>query len=394
VTTASVELSFERLARIAVRVGINVQRGQPLKIVAPIAARQFVLRLAKAAYQAGSGLVTCVYEDPELLRLALTDMAMGDVRAAEAGENPRQSSEVATLRLVGPEPSLLAGISLERILALHGLTRVNAGDDGTYVCTMPFVTQDWATAVRPFLAPEESIAALWRDIFALCDVDLHYPPDGFSARLDRLTQVRDWLNGLDLNGIRLVDDETDLHVRPLAGASWSCPWRTTAAGTRYLAELPAGPLRIALDPSATHGVLKIRQPLRIAGVAVCDLGLTFEKGRVVRCEARTGRREFERLIATDEGAARLGAIGVVESAGRPPALDGGFLAPTLDRASWPHVIFGSVSEAADGSRGTLVANRSTLSMDAAFGTDRIEVSGVSPDASTCVLLRGRQFCLS
>jgi aminopeptidase len=398
VTPTSLHLRLDKLARIAIGVGVNLQPGQPLAITAPLAAHGFVHRLAKAAYRAGGGLVTCSYEDPDLMRLALTDM---DLSAAESGcfsarKGSLRGSQPAGLCLVGPEPSLLDGIPVERILGLHNIIRareesVHGRDANT--CVMPFVTRDWATVVRPGLADEEAVEALWKDILLLCDADADGTERRLISTLDRTARICGWLNDLNLKTLHVLDEGTDLHLHLLTNASWSFSRRTTASGICYLAELPPGPVRTSLDPAATHGSLKITQSIKIAGVTVHNLTIRFEAGRVSRCDASSGRREFEQLISADAGAARLSMIGLAERP-RPREtfdLQSGFLAPALDRASKPHVTFGSAAEGIGLSAKLSGANQSAISIDVFFEKNRIEVNGALHDGSWVPLYRNRRF---
>ena len=57
---------LDRLAEVAVRVGLNLQSGQDLVLTAPVAALPLVRRVAAAAYRAGAGLVTPILADEEV----------------------------------------------------------------------------------------------------------------------------------------------------------------------------------------------------------------------------------------------------------------------------------------------------------------------------------------
>ena len=56
---------LDRLAQIAVRVGLNLAHGQELVITAPLDAVPLVRRLTEHAYRAGASLVTTFYADDE-----------------------------------------------------------------------------------------------------------------------------------------------------------------------------------------------------------------------------------------------------------------------------------------------------------------------------------------
>ena len=67
--TAAQEVSFEQkldqLARIAVEVGLGLQRGQELLMTASLEAVPLARRITEHAYRAGASLVTTLYSDDE-----------------------------------------------------------------------------------------------------------------------------------------------------------------------------------------------------------------------------------------------------------------------------------------------------------------------------------------
>src|SRR5690349_17686366 len=65
--SASIDpVKLDRLAEVAVRVGLNLQPGQDLFLTAPTSALPLVRRVAEHAYRAGAGLVTPILSDEEI----------------------------------------------------------------------------------------------------------------------------------------------------------------------------------------------------------------------------------------------------------------------------------------------------------------------------------------
>ena len=56
---------LDKLAEVAVRVGLQLQKGQDLVMTAPIAALPLARLITKHAYKAGAGLVSTFYADEE-----------------------------------------------------------------------------------------------------------------------------------------------------------------------------------------------------------------------------------------------------------------------------------------------------------------------------------------
>src|SRR6202048_3021966 len=62
--SASIDpVKLDRLAEVAIKVGLNLKPGQDLLLTAPTAALPLVRKIAEHAYKAGAGLVTPIMSD-------------------------------------------------------------------------------------------------------------------------------------------------------------------------------------------------------------------------------------------------------------------------------------------------------------------------------------------
>src|ERR1700751_4949771 len=62
----SFDQKLDRLAEVAVRVGLNLQKGQELVLTAPTDALPLVRRIVEQAYKAGAKFVTPLISDDEV----------------------------------------------------------------------------------------------------------------------------------------------------------------------------------------------------------------------------------------------------------------------------------------------------------------------------------------
>src|SRR6202140_1408390 len=112
--SASIDpVKLDRLAELAVKVGLQFQAGQDLLVTAPTAALPLVQKVAEHAYRAGAGLVTPILSD-EAVTLARYRFAPDDSfdRAAGwlyEGMSKAFSANTARLAIVGENPMLLSG---------------------------------------------------------------------------------------------------------------------------------------------------------------------------------------------------------------------------------------------------------------------------------------------
>src|SRR4030081_3243340 len=112
--SASIDpVKLDRLAEVAIRVGLNLQPGQDLLLTAPSAALPLVRKIAEHAYKAGAGLVTPILSD-EAVPLSRSRFSAdeGFDRAAGwlyEGMSKAFAANTARLAIVGENPMLLSG---------------------------------------------------------------------------------------------------------------------------------------------------------------------------------------------------------------------------------------------------------------------------------------------
>tara|TARA_R110000787_G_scaffold138484_1_gene252111 strand:+ start:10091 stop:11290 length:1200 start_codon:yes stop_codon:yes gene_type:complete len=383
------------LAHAAVREGVNLQPQQGLIIRAPIEAHQMVRSVAQVAYGLGSGPVHCIYEDPELLRIAVASMepepsVYSAFPVATKIPVATNMPEAAQVYIVGPRPRLLQGITTERLLRFHKL--FEEPDDSAWAglarCTVPYATQDWASWIRPKLEGGAAQAALWDDILKLCCLNTDLPAQtGLGTQYNRIQDVADELNRLALVSLQLRDQETDLTVDLLGQASWCGGGKQTAAGAFFKPTLPLTPVQCLLQGSGTHGTLSVGQAITIGASSVCDLKLEFRRGRVAHLSASQGADLMERLMQVDDNAARLGQVGLTEAIQGVTSPQGGFLAPIMDKACRMHVTLGCPPQ----NQNHPGANHSDIGIDLMFGDSTMEIDGVDANGATVALFRNGKF---
>ena len=106
-------VKLDKLAQVAIKVGLQLAEGQDLVMTAPLTAAPLVRRITEHAYKAGAGLVTTLYSDEEatLARYKYANDASFDKAAAwlYEGQAKAFSQNAASLAVAGDNPMMLAG---------------------------------------------------------------------------------------------------------------------------------------------------------------------------------------------------------------------------------------------------------------------------------------------
>ncbi len=148
-----------------------------------------------------------------------------------------------------------------------------------------------------------------------------------------------------------------------------------------------------------EGTARSTKPLAHAGTLIENIEVRFERGRIVEAKAASGAEVLRRVLATDEGASRLGEVALVPHSS-PISRSGLLFRNTLfDENAASHIALGqayttclrdsdglAMKELAE--RG---ANASLIHIDWMIGGDAVDVDGVAQDGSVEPLMRAGEF---
>jgi len=389
---------LDRYAELIVGFGANVQPDQVVAVEAALEAAPLVRRLTRLAYERGARYVDVVYFDALVKKIRIESapeeslewvppwlgrrmLDLGDLDAARIVLSPF----IAPGMLEGTDP---ARAGRDRLPTVRELFKVV--DDRSVAWTIsPFPTEKWARLVFPELDPDDALAALWRDIEHVCRLDEADPVEAWRSRIDEIWQAASRLDEIGLDALRFVGPGTDLTVGLLPSSRFAKDGgtSTTRTGIHHVPNLPTEELFTTPDPERTQGVVASTKPLDLGGSIVEGLRMRFEGGRAVEIEADANADTLRRRVATDEGAARLGEVALVDGKSRIGRLGRTFFNTLLDENAASHVALGDayatpIADPADLPR----INESEIHVDFMIGSNEVAVSGVTHDGDEVPLL--------
>ncbi|AEV16222.1 Aminopeptidase T [Thermus sp. CCB_US3_UF1] len=401
---------LEKLAELAIRVGLNLEKGQEIIATAPLEALDFVRLLAEKAYREGASLFTVIYGDNVLSRKRLSlapeeglDRAPGWLYEGMA-KAFREGA--ARLAVSGNDPKALEGLPPERVgraqqansraykPALEAITEFV-----TNWTIVPFAHPGWAKAVFPHLPEEEAVKALWEAIFQATRVDQEDPVAAWEAHNRALHAKVAYLNARRFQALHFRGPGTDLTVGLAEGHLWRGGATPTQKGRLCNPNLPTEEVFTAPHRERVEGVVQASRPLALGGQLVEGIWARFEGGYAVEVGAKRGEEVLRRVLSTDEGARRLGEVALVP-ADNPIAKTGLVFFDTLfDENAASHIAFGQAyTETLEGrptgedfrKRG---GNESLVHIDWMIGSGEMEVDGLLEDGTRVPLMRQGRFVI-
>jgi aminopeptidase len=399
-------IKLDRLAEVAVRVGLNLQPGQDLLMTAPVAALPLVRLIATHAYRAGAGLVTPFLGDEEvaLARYRHAPDASFD-RAAGwlyEGMGKAFSQNTARLAIVGDDPMLLSEQDPEKVARANkanslaykpALEKIAGFDINWNIVAWPGTA--WAKLVFPGESEEQAVGRLADAIFSASRVDGDDAIGAWESHNNALAVRRDWLNGERFSALRFTGPGTDLTVGLADGHEWQGGASTAKNGVVCNANIPTEEVFTTPHALRVEGHVSSTKPLSYQGTLIDDIRVRFEGGRIVEAHAARGEAVLAKVLDTDEGARRLGEVALVPHSS-PISKSGILFYNTLfDENASCHIALGQCYAKCflGGDRLTpdqiraQGGNESLIHIDWMIGSDKVDIDGIRPDGGTVPVFR-------
>ena len=392
----------ERLAayaRLAVQVGLNLQPGQTLGINALIEHAPLVRAIAREAYGAGARYVDVLYTDQHVRRAHIEGASEDQLgfsppwlvhRVKELGE-----IRGALCAITGtPEPELFADLDGERV----GNARMREVSEASLELTdglcnwtiVAYPNEGWATTVLG----EPDVERLWEAVGQAVRLDQADPVAAWREHIDRLQQRAHALNVRRFDHLRYRGPGTDLTIGLHPDGKWQAAL-DESNGIKHVANMPTEEVFTTPDWRRTEGTVSATLPLQIQGVIVRDLVVRFEDGRAVEVTASSGEEVMRTHLATDDGAARLGEVALVDGHSAVGNTGLVFYETLFDENAASHIALGAAivqalpwaHDAGAEERVERGVNQSSIHTDFMIGSNELEVDGVTTDGEAVPILR-------
>jgi len=403
-------VKLERLAEVAVRVGLQLREGQDLVITAPVVALPLVRLIAKHAYKAGAGLVTPFFADDEmaLARYENASDASFD-RAASwlyEGMAKAYSDGAARLAIAADNPMLLSSQDPAKVSRANranskayqpALEKIAGFDINWNIISYP--NPAWAQLMFPNDAEDVATRKLAEAIFAASRVDVDDPVGAWAAHNAALRTRTRFLNGKAYSALHFKGPNTDLTVGLADGHEWHGGASTAKNGITCNPNIPTEEVFTTPHALRVEGYVTSTKPLSHQGTLIENIVVRFEGGRIIEAKASRGEEVLNKVLDTDEGARHLGEVALVPHSS-PISQSGLLFYNTLfDENAASHIALGQCYSKCfiDGAKLTPEqikaqgGNSSLIHIDWMIGSGQIDVDGINADGTREPVMRGGEW---
>jgi aminopeptidase len=399
-------VKLDRLAEVAIKVGLGLKPGQDLLLTAPTVALPLVRKIAEHAYKAGAGLVTPIFSDEEVT-LARYRFAPEDSfdRAAGwlyEGMSKAFSANTARLAIVADNPMLLSAEDPTKVARASkansmayrpALEKIVGFDINWNIVSYP--SPAWAKQVFPDDEEHIAVAKLADAIFAASRVDNDQPIAAWNKHNAVLRERTEWLNGQRFSALHYSGPGTDLTIGLADGHEWQGGASTAKNGITCNANIPTEEVFTTPHARRVEGHVVSSKPLSYQGTLIDNISVRFEQGRIVEAKASRGEEVLNKVLDTDEGSRRLGEVALVPHSS-PISKSGLLFFNTLfDENAACHIALGQCYSKCflDGANLTpeqIAAqggNKSFIHIDWMIGSGETDIDGVHTDGRRVPVFR-------
>lgn len=399
-------VKLDKLAEVAIKVGLQLQPGQDLVLTAPMAALPLVRKITEHAYKAGAGIVQPIFSDEEITLNRYRYAADASFDRAPGwlfeGMAKAFGNNAARLAISGDNPMMLAGEDPIKVARANratsmaykpALEKITGFDINWNIVSYPNAA--WARLVFPDDAEEVAVRKLADAIFAASRVDVEDPIGAWKAHNAKLKERWTWLNGQRFASLHYTGPGTDLTIGLADEHRWKGGASEAKNGITCNPNIPTEEVFTTPHSQRVEGYVRSTKPLSHNGTLIADIEVKFEGGRIVEAKASRGEAVLQKVLDTDEGSRRLGEVALVPHSS-PISKSGVLFYNTLfDENAASHIALGQcyadcfingtkMSPDEIAARG---GNKSLIHIDWMIGSDKIDIDGLTADGNKVPVMR-------
>ena len=320
-------------ARLIVRVGINVQKGQDVLVMADLDQPEFVKLVVEECYKAKARHVTVIWEYQPLQKIHTRYQSVKTMGEVTEWQKARQQYFCDTLPcrlyLISEDPDGLKGVNTAKMAKARQLSYpilkpyIDDRDGKQQWCIAAVPGAAWAKKIFPGLPKGKAIEKLWEAILSTSRVG----EDPVAAWQEHNADLRarcDYLNSLNIRKLHYTaDNGTDLTVGMIPEAMFCGGAEKSRQGIVFNPNIPTEECFISPMKGQAEGIVYSTKPLCYEGQIIDNFSMRFEGGKVVEAKAEVGEELLNTMLGMDEGASYLGECALVPQ--RSPISESGLL---------------------------------------------------------------------
>ena len=400
------ENKIDKLANLAVKRGVGLQKGQNLLITAPIESLPLVRKIAEHAYKEGASIVTPLFTDSDItlsrFKYAPDESFDSATDWLFNGMGEAFDNNTARMAIAGDDPMLLSQMDPDKV------SRANKAMAKAYKPARERITEfkinwnivswpgsAWASRVFPELPLDEAIVKLADAIFDASRASVDDPIQAWDDHNEKLRIKTNWLNEKNFAALQYNGPNTNLRVGLADEHEWMGGASKAQNGIICNPNIPSEEVFTTPHAYKVDGTVTSTKPLSYQGTLIDNINVTFKDGKIIEANASKGEEVLQKVLKSDEGASRIGEVALVPHSS-PISQSGIIFYNTLfDENAASHIALGQcyskcfkgeldLSKEEISKRG---GNSSMIHIDWMIGSNEIDVDGIDQSGNSVPIFR-------
>ena len=393
-------------ARLIVRSGVNVQKGQEVLIYADLDQPEFVQMVVEEAYKAKAKKVTVEWNYQPLQKLHVRHQSVKTLGEVPEWQKARLQHYLdvipCRIHLMSEDPDGLKGINMAKLAKSRQLrypivkpySDQLENKDQWCIAAVPGAA--WAKKVFPGMRTGTAMEKLWEAILSTSRALEGDPVANWDAHNKDMHDRCAYLNGLHIRELRYKSaNGTDFRVGMIPEAQFCGGCEKSLQGIVFNPNIPTEECFISPMRGKAEGIVYATKPLSYQGQLIENFSVRFEKGKAVEVKAERGEELLKTMIAMDDGASYLGECALVPQ--HSPIAESGilFYNTLFDENAACHLALGMgfadtikdfQNKTLDECR-VLGINDSMIHEDFMIGCDSMNIDGICEDGRVVPIFR-------
>lgn len=401
---------YYKYANLLLKRGLYIKEKQPLVLIAPVEAIEFIRILTEVACTLG---VNDIYYDFYDDKLKTTQLKYYDEEAIcnsrfwnKNIHDEYAKKDAGFLFLISASNENLEEISQNKLkvaasnsLKTRNVYREMQSNNQIDWCIASVATKDWANLV--YNNKLNNVDKLWQQIFEICLINKENPIEEWDKKINKNHELCNKLTKLNIKELNYKNSlGTNLNITLPKDAIW-CGGSSNIKGREPIVNIPTEEVFTTPNKFLTNGIVYTSLPLVHQNIIIKDICLEFKDGKVINYNSTNGKEELENIITMDSEAMMLGEIALVDK-NSPIAKSNTLFYETLfDENASCHIALGrgfkeclkNGTELTEEELEEFGYNKSKNHIDMMIGTDDLKITAKTYNDEEIVIFENGSFVI-
>ena len=313
---------LQRYAKLIVKTGLNVKKGQTVFIAAGLDQPDFVTMVVEECYKAGAAEVYVEWSHQPVDKLSSNYRSLESLSEMKPWVKAKWQFKADNLScrlfIESEDPDGMSGVDQEKMSkarrALYPTLKPfrQAIENKHQWCIAAVPGKAWAKKVFPDLPEKKAVEEMWKVILYTSRADGRNPIQAWKQHNDDLSARCQYLNGLNLQYLQYKSaNGTDFTVELNEDGVFCGGKEKTLKNRVFNPNIPSEEVFTTPKAGAAEGIVYSSKPLSYMGQLIENFSVRFEGGKAVEVKAEKGEELLKQMISMDEGAAKLGEVALI-----------------------------------------------------------------------------------